>query len=87
MITQQLGETNMKKFKLKDLNPELMKSLISLKTKDEIVAFANKNNLEISDKQVEKLIQIAGQASTLSAEELDKVVGGGWHGNPWFETS
>ena len=48
----------MKKFKLKDLNPELMKSLISLKTKDEIVAFANKNNLEISDKQVEKLIQI-----------------------------
>ena len=77
----------MKKFKLKDLNPELMKSLISLKTKDEIVAFANKNNLEISDKQVEKLIQIAGQGSTLSAEELDKVVGGGWHGNPWFETS
>ena len=77
----------MKKFKLKDLNPELMKSLISLKTKDEIVAFANKNNLEISDKQVEKLIQIAGQVSTLSAEELDKVVGGGWHGNPWFETS
>ena len=58
----------MKKFKLKDLTPELMKSLISLKTKDEIVAFANKNNLEISDKQVEKLIQIAGQASTLSAE-------------------
>lgn len=77
----------MKKFKLKDLSPELMKSLISLKTKDEIFAFANKNNLEISDKQVEKLIQIAGQVSTLSAEELDKVVGGGWHGNPWFETS
>ena len=77
----------MKKFKLKDLSPELMRSLISLKTKDEIVAFANKNNLEISDKQVEKLIQIAGQVSTLSAEELDKVVGGGWHGNPWFETS
>lgn len=77
----------MKKFKLKDLNPELIRSLISLKTKDEIVAFANKNNLEISDKQVEKLIQIAGQVSTLSAEELDKVVGGGWHGNPWFETS
>ena len=46
-----------------------------------------KNNLEISDKQVEKLIQIAGQASSLSAEDLDKVVGGGWHGNPWFETS
>ena len=77
----------MKKFKLKDLSPELMRSLISLKTKDEILAFANKNNLEISDKQVEKLIQIAGQVSTLSAEELDKVVGGGWHGNPWFETS
>ena len=87
MKTQQLGETNMKKFKLKDLNPELMRSLISLMTKDEIVAFANKNNLEISDKQVEKLIQIAGQASSLSAEDLDKVVGGGWHGNPWFETS
>lgn len=77
----------MKKFKLKDLSPELMKSLISLKTKDEIFAFANKNNLEISDKQVEKLIQIAEQASSLSAEDLDKVVGGGWHGNPWFETS
>lgn len=76
----------MKKFKLKNLSPQLMKSLISLKTKDEIVAFAHKNDLDISDKQIEKLLQIAGETSSMTAEDLDMVVGG-WTSDPWFETS
>ena len=67
----------MEKFRLKDLSPELIKSFIVLKTKDEVIALAHKNNLDISDRQAERILQVS-ENNHLSLEELDKVVGGIW---------
>lgn len=67
----------MEKFRLKDLSPELIKSFIVLKTKDEVIALAHKNNLDISDRQAERILQVS-ENNHLSLEELDKVVGGTW---------
>ena len=76
LFSKGAGE-KMEKFRLKDLNPELIKSFIVLKTKDEVIALAHKNNLDISDRQAERILQVS-ENNHLSLEELDKVVGGTW---------
>lgn len=59
------------------MSTELIKSLITFKTREEIVSFAQKNDLDLSEKQVERILQ-ASEKTQLSAEELDKVIGGVW---------
>lgn len=76
LFSKGAGE-KMEKFRLKDLSPELIKSFIVLKTKDEVIALAHKNNLDISDRQAERILQVS-ENNHLSLEELDKVVGGTW---------
>lgn len=76
LFSKGAGE-KMEKFRLKDLSPELIKSFIVLKKKAEVIALAHKNNLDISDRQAERILQVS-ENNHLSLEELDKVVGGTW---------
>ena len=61
---------------IKKLDKDGIRKLTSLKTKEEILAFAKAKGLEVSDKDMEAILKMSGQVGDLSPEELDKVSGG-----------
>ena len=60
----------------KKLDKDGIRKLTSLKTKEEILAFAKAKGFDVSDKDVEAILKMSGQVGDLSPEELDKVSGG-----------
>lgn len=66
----------MKESILEALDKEGVRKLSSLKTKEEIKAFAKEKGFNVTDKEIESLLKISKKSSDLSLEELDKVSGG-----------
>jgi len=66
----------MKESIFENLDKEGIRKLTSLKTKEEILAFAKEKGFSVSDKEVEALLRFSKKAGDLSLEELDKVSGG-----------
>lgn len=61
---------------IKKLDKDGIRQLTSLKTKEEILAFAKAKGFEVSDKDIEAILKMSAQGGDLSPEELDKVSGG-----------
>jgi predicted ribosomally synthesized peptide with nif11-like leader len=61
---------------IKKLDKDGIRKLTSLKTKEEILAFAKAKGFEVSDKDIEAILKMSAQGGDLSPEELDKVSGG-----------
>ena len=61
---------------IKKLDKDGIRKLTSLKTKEEILAFAKATGFEVSDKDMEAILKMSGQVGDLSPDELDKVSGG-----------
>lgn len=66
----------MKESILEALDKEGVRKLSSLKTNEEIKAFAKEKGFNVTDKEIESLLKISKKSSDLSLEELDKVSGG-----------
>ena len=66
----------MKESIFENLDKEGIRKLTSLKTKEEILAFAKEKGFNVTDKEIESLLKISKKAGDLSLEELDKVSGG-----------
>jgi predicted ribosomally synthesized peptide with nif11-like leader len=69
----------MKKFKMSELTPAIMKDLINLKSPEEFLNYAKENGYDLSLEEAEKLFKQFSETSKsveLSDEEIDKVAGG-----------
>ena len=67
----------MKQLSFRDLTPELMKELSACATAKEIIAACDAKELEISEKDADRLLAQFEKAKSLSAEELEKASGAG----------
>ena len=73
------GENVMKKFKMSELTPEIMKDLIKLKSSEEFLNYAKEKGYDLSQEEAEKLFKQFSETFKnveLSDEEIDKVAGG-----------
>ena len=70
-------EILMKKLKMNDLTPELLKEVTKLSTPQEIIAFFQTKDYEVSEKGAQKILDyLKEQKCELEDDELDKISGG-----------
>ena len=73
------GENAMKKFKMSELTPEIMKDLLKLKSSEDFLNYAKEKGYDLSQEEAGKLFKQFSEIfknGELSDEEIDKVAGG-----------
>ena len=67
----------MKKLKMSDLTPAVLKEVMKLDGVQEVIDFFAAREFEVSEKGAAKILeQLKGQNRELTDDELDKVAGG-----------
>ena len=68
-------------FDIKNLTPEQLNAALACKTTEELIAFAGKNGIKLTEEQAEKyLAQMTEMDVDLSDAELKNIAGGGCGG-------